>query len=193
MREVRAEEVRDADHVAHRAAEVDHCRPLATIFGSVAVTRLAYRAKGQENLYLADAALNLPAERHSHGLRELAAIEGSRGSYEEAQAAIHRRTGLCLGKRQVEELLARAAKDAEDFYERAKPEQAPDTDALVISADGKGIVMRPAELREATKKAAAAARHKLKTRLCRGEKQGPKAHGRAGGHLRLPTRGKEPG
>ena len=170
-RETRADEVRDAEEVAHRAVEAGHERPLTTIFGSVTVGRLAYRAKGHENLYLADATLNLPEELHSHGLRELAAIEATRGSYEEAQAAISRATGVCLGKRQVEELAARAAKDVEDFYDRAKPEPAAETDALVISVDGKGIVMRPGELREATKKAAEAAKHKLKTRLTRGEKK----------------------
>jgi hypothetical protein len=171
VREVRADDVRDAEEVAHRAVEAGHQRPLTTIFGAVAVDRLAYRAKGQENLHLADAALNLPEELHSHGLRELAAIEATRGSYEEAQAGIKRATGVGLGKRQVEELVARAAADVEDFYAGAKPEPAADSDALVISVDGKGIVMRPGELREATKKAAEAARHKLKTRLTRGEKK----------------------
>jgi len=171
VREVRADEVRDADGVTHRALEAGHERPLTTIFGSAAVDRFAYRARGQENLYLADAALNLPEELHSHGLRELAAIEATRGSYEEAQAGIERATGVCLGKRQVEELAARAATDVEDFYDRAEPEPAADTDALVISVDGKGIVMRPGELREATRKAAEATSHKLKTRLTRGEKK----------------------
>ena len=134
-------------------------------------TRLAYRAKGQENLHLCDAALNLPEELHSHGLRELAAIEATRGSYEEAQGAISRATGVCLGKRQVEELAARAARDVGDFYDTMRPEQGADEDALVISVDGKGIVMRPGELREATRKAAEATNHKLKTRLSRGEKK----------------------
>ena len=109
-RETRAAQVVDSDRVAHRAVEAGHQRPLMTIFGSVSVTRLAYRAKGQENLHLADAALNLPEEIHSHGLRELAAIEATRGSYEEAQAAIERGTGVKLGKRQLEELAAAAAR-----------------------------------------------------------------------------------
>jgi hypothetical protein len=169
--ETRAVEVRDADDKRHGAVEPGHRRPLETIFGSVGVSRLAYRAKGRENLHLADAALNLPEEVHSHGLRELAAIEATRGSYEEAQAAICRSTGVSLGKRQVEELAAAAATDVEGFYDKAKPQPAPDSDALVISVDGKGVVMRPGELREATKKAAEATRHKLKTRLTRGEKK----------------------
>jgi len=168
---VRSDGVRDANDVAHRSVEPNHSRPLEKIFGPVAVSRLAYRPKGRENLHLADAVLNLPQEVHSHGLRELTAIEASRGSYEEAQAAIFRTTGVCLAKRQVEELAARCTTDVEDFYDKAKPQRGADTDALVISCDGKGIVMRPGELREATKKAAEATSHKLQTRLTRGEKK----------------------
>lgn len=36
----------------------------------------------------ADAALNLPAEKHSHGLRRHATIESARGSFDDAAAAI---------------------------------------------------------------------------------------------------------
>ena len=43
-------------------------------------------------------------------------------------------------------------------------------DVLVLSADGKGIVMRAEALREATAKAAQRASPKLKTRLSKGEK-----------------------
>jgi len=45
---------------------------------------------------------------------------------------------------------------------------------LVVSCDGKGIVMRPEALREATKKAAEEAEPKLETRLSKGEKRGRK-------------------
>ena len=170
-REQRAKVVIDAEALVHGAAEPGHRRRLETIFGPVGVTRLAYRAKRAENLHLADAALNLPGEVHSHGLRELAAIEACRGSFEEAKAAISRATGVDLGKRQVEELAARAAVDVDNFYTQAKTSPAAEDDTLVISADGKGIVMRPGELRPATRKAAEAATHKLKGRLSRGEKK----------------------
>ena len=173
-REVRAEMITDADGVVHNAVEADHHRPLGTVFGEVTVTRLAYRAKGAENLYLADAMLNLPVERHSHGLRELAAIEATRGSYEEAQEAIERHCGVTLAKRQAEGLVRRAATDVIAFYDSSSRPIADKRDALVISADGKGIVMRPEALRPATRKAAAAATHKLKTRLSNGEKRGRK-------------------
>ncbi len=176
MTERRLAGVRDAQARTHGAVEAGHRRPLATVFGEVEVRRLAYRRRGQTNLYPADAALNLPAERHSHGLRRLAAAEAARGSFDEAAAALERGTGQHLGKRQVEALTARAAVDVEAFYAtRARQAEAGvESDLLVISADGKGIVMRPDALRPATAKAAAAATNKLECRLSKGEKRNRK-------------------
>jgi hypothetical protein len=173
-REQRVDGVADERGVERRAVEPGHHRPLASVFGEVTVTRLAYRRRGEENLYVADGALNLPAERASHGVRRLAAIESSRGSFDDATGQIRERTGLALGKRQVEELAVRAAADFEQFY--AGRPRAPDgedsdkRDVLVLSADGKGIVMRADALRAATAKAARRASPKLKTRLSKGEK-----------------------
>jgi hypothetical protein len=173
LREERAE-VTDAEGVRHGAVEPGHVRPLATIFGAVGVCRFAYRHRGHANLHPTDAALNLPAERHSHGIRKLAAIEASRGSFDEAASAIARTTGQAIGKRQVESLTARAAADVEDFYASRRPPPAHKTDVLVISADGKGIVMRPDSLRPATAAKARASTTKLATRLSKGEKRNRK-------------------
>ena len=170
-REVRARAVIDCAGTLHAAAEPGHRRGLETIFGEVAVARIAYRAKGTANLHLQDGALNLLAGRHSHGLVERCAIEATRGSYEEAQAAIERSTGVTLAKRQVEELARHGAADVETFYDNARRKPAEKSDALIVSVDGKGIVMRPDALRPGTKKAAAAGTHKLKTRLSKGEKK----------------------
>jgi len=75
VREQRLVEVIDADGYGRGVAEDGHERGLATRFGVVTVTRMAYRARGRSNLHPADAELNLPVEKHSHGLRKLAAIE----------------------------------------------------------------------------------------------------------------------
>ncbi len=174
VRETRAEDVNDADGIDHRAVESGHVRPLASIFGTVSVTRLAYRHRGHANLYPADGQLNLPQERHSHGLRRLAAIEGSRGSFDQATEAIGRTTGQRVGKRQVEALASRAAADVEDFYATRPPAPNEDGDVLVISADGKGIVMRPESLRPATAAKAKASTTKPETRLSKGEKRNRK-------------------
>lgn len=78
--EQRLEDVADADGVRHAAVEAGHPRVLASIFGRVQFVRVAYRHRSHPSLYPADAALDLPIERHSHGLRRLAAIGSSRGS-----------------------------------------------------------------------------------------------------------------
>jgi hypothetical protein len=173
LRENRTE-VRDPDGTRRTRTEAGHTRALATIFGEVTVTRLAYRGPGQPNLHPADAALNLPVEKHSHGLRQLAAIESSRGSFDSAMDAIERNTGQHLGKRQVEDLASRAAIDFEVFYLQRPVPTGNLGDLLVLQVDGKGIVMRPDALRPATAKAAAKARHKLTTRLSKGEKRNRK-------------------
>lgn len=64
--------------------------------------------------------------------------------------------------------------DFEAFYEQASPTGAHQGDVLVLSADGKGIGMRPGALRLATAKAAGNAEPKLKTRLSKGQKRNRK-------------------
>src|ERR1035441_8265619 len=129
---------------------------------------------GRSNVHPLDAALNLPEEKHSHGLRRLAAIEAARSSMEAAGAAVTRAAGVTIGKRQLEELARRCAAHVEAFYLQRAVSPAPDDHALVLTFDGKGIVMLPAALRPATAKAAAAAQGKLATRLSPGEKNGRK-------------------
>ena len=173
-REVRRDDVTGGDGIVRPRAERDHGRALATKFGQVTVSRMAYRAPGAPNVHPVDAALNLPEEKHSHGIRKLAAIEAVRGSHEGAAAAITRATGVKIGKRQAEELVLRAAASVDGFCQDRRPAPAPDDHALVLTFDGKGIVMRPDALRPATAKAAAAAQDKLATRLSPGEKHGRK-------------------
>jgi hypothetical protein len=174
QREQRLRDVTGARQVARGSVETGHTRALTTVFGQVRVSRLAYRRRGHANLYPADAQLNLPVEKHSHGLRQLAAVEAARGSFDEVTEAIQRATGLGLGKRQVDELAGRAAVDVDDFYAQRRPPAGAGRDVLVLSADGKGIIMRPEALRAATAKAAASATTKLTTRLSKGEKRNRK-------------------
>jgi hypothetical protein len=173
-REQRIGDVVDADQVAHPNTEPGHTRGLATVFGQVLVTRIAYRARGRTNLHPADGVLNLPAEEYSHGLRRLAAVEASRGSYDGAVEAIERGAGQQIGKRQVEQLAHRSAVDADEFYRGRQPPAGSSSDPLVLSCDGKGVVMRPDALRPATAAAAAKTRPKLTTRLSKGEKRNRK-------------------
>src|SRR6266700_2030913 len=72
-REQQLEEVIDADGQLRGWAQRGRARQLATRFGSVTVTRIAYRSVGQADLHPQDAVSNLPVEKHSHGVRRLAA------------------------------------------------------------------------------------------------------------------------
>ena len=170
LREVRLATLTDKEGVVYRYAEKGHSRPLTSIFGEVTHTRCAYRRKGQANLYPADGALNLPDERYSHGVRRLAAVEVSRGSYEDTQEAIKAHTGVQVGRRQLENLVLSAVVDFEAFHAGRNRPVAEEDEVVVISADGKGIVMRPEGLRVATAAKAARSENKLKGRLSRGEK-----------------------
>jgi len=169
QRERRLSGVVGADGITRSYAEIGHQRGLVTVFGEVRVNRLAYRRKGAANLHPADAALNLPAETYSHGLRRRAAVEAARGSFDDAVAAIERTAGK-LGKRQVEGLARAAAADFEAYYEHSERPEAEEGEVVVISADGKGIVMRPEGLRPATASKAARSANKLSGRLSKGEK-----------------------
>ncbi len=172
--EKRRHDVTGQDGVVRTRAEKGRTRPLMTRFGEVTVSRIAYRSPGRANVHLLDAALNLPEEKHSHGLRKLAAVESARGSIEAAGAAVARATGVRVGKRQLEELARRAAAQVEAFYLQRVISPAPEGWPLVLTFDGKGIVMLPDALRPATAKAAASADNKLATRLSPGEKNGRK-------------------
>lgn len=148
-----------------------HERHLATVFGEVEVSRLGYSAEGADSLHPLDAELNLPQELYSHELRRRAAEQVAKGSYDEAVLTLAAATGTAVPKRQVEELAARAAQDFDAFYAQksAAPEAAGSL--LVLSFDGKGVVMRREDLRPATQKAAERHQQKLSKRLSKGEKR----------------------
>jgi hypothetical protein len=155
--------------VTRTRLETGHSRALATLFGTVQVTRCAWRKPGEPNWHPADAALSLPAGRHSHTLAMLAALEAARGSFDAAHEAITRRCGPVMGKRQLEESVAGAAADIPAFYAARIPQPCTASVLLLMSCDCKGIVMRLEALRAATAKAAAKL-GKMRTRLSAGEK-----------------------
>ncbi len=161
------------DEVERRSVR-DTERQLESLLGRVSVPRLAYQAPGSTDLHPMDASLNLPREMFSHGIRRMVAKEAAKASFDEVVETVRDYTGSTIAKRQVEELAIRAAQDFDAFYEQRAAERASEEDLLVISTDGKGIVMRHEDLREATRDAAEKTVHKLETRLTPGEKSNRK-------------------
>jgi hypothetical protein len=160
-----------------RREQREHERALETVFGTVKVRRTGYGIEGAESLHPLDAQLNLPPERYSHEVRRRAAVEAARNSFDETVWSLREWTGAEVPKRQVEELVRRAAQDFDTFYQRR--EQAAGLggrsgNLVVLTSDGKGVVMRRQDLREATRKAAEKKRRKLRRRLSKGEKRNAK-------------------
>ena len=156
--------------------ERGHCRArsraLATLFGEVTVSRLGYSGAQLDSVFPLDAALNLPPDKYSQGLRRKVGLEVAKGSFDETVLAIEEGTGAKVPKRQTEQLSRAISVDFDEFY-ASQPMEAG-TGLLVMSVDGKGVVMRKQDLREATRKAAEKSKRKLKTRLSRGEKRNRK-------------------
>jgi hypothetical protein len=163
----------------HQGVELTHRveegKNLETIFGTVRVERLGYRQEEVSTIYPLDARLNLPARKYSLGVERRSTLEALKSSFTEAIRTVQGYTGACVPRRQLEEIVVRGAVDFDAFYERQQVVPPKQTGPLlVLSADGKGIVMRKEDLREATRKAAEQQEHKLTTRLSKGEKKNRK-------------------
>jgi hypothetical protein len=165
-------------HGIRRPHERLRQRNLKTLFGEVKVLRMGYSAHGEETLFPRDAELNLPNEVYSHGIERRVAEEVAKVSFDQSVATIAATTGATVPKRQAEEVAVRGALDFDDFYAAqavdSRRDAAKSGEILVISTDGKGIVMRPKALRESTRRAAETQNHKLSKRLSPGEKQSRK-------------------
>lgn len=150
-------------------------RKMVSHFGSVNINQLRYSQRHKDSRFPLDKELNLPLNHYSDGLRRRLIYEAIKSSFDESVKSIDRFTGGYVPKRQAMFLVNDIAQDFEAFYARQRflePEKTDDL--LVLSFDGKGIVMRHDSLRSATKKTANAQKHKLQTRLSQGEKRNHK-------------------
>jgi len=135
---------------------------VVTMLGRVRVRRIAYRSrkKGVAGLHWRDAVLNLPPCGYSWQMQKFAEMACRSGSFREAGEMVHAATGNRTGNRQLEEITARAAADAGAFaQDRPVPDApvitGPDGEeraaVLGMSADAKGVTMRPQALRAVRK------------------------------------------
>ncbi|MFD4764695.1 ISKra4 family transposase [Streptomyces sp. NPDC058439] len=165
------QEVTGPDGAPRTYRETGRARQLTCLFGTVSVTRLAWRSRGRPDVHPADVALSLPRGRHSAGIKRLAVREAIRSSYDQVVEAIGDRCGRVLGKRRAESLVVEAARDIDGFYHHKIASPCMADMPLVIQVDGKGVVMRPEALREATRRAALRKKRQgRQARLAPGEK-----------------------
>ncbi|MFH1919438.1 MAG: ISKra4 family transposase [Planctomycetota bacterium] len=174
-REKRLERVEDSDGVIRPHFRKDTSRGLSSIFGDVEVNRKSYSDREISSLFPQDAELNLSEDKYSHGLRRRVVEQVAQNSFAEAKNTVLTMTGQRVNNRQEEELTIRTAHDFEAFYAQRASGPEETNDLLVMSTDGKGVVMIEKDLREVTRRAAKRNRRKRKKkRLSKGEKRGRK-------------------
>jgi hypothetical protein len=155
---------------------LSHCRKvceekLMSLFGQVTVRRKGYSLPGHRSRFPLNAALNLPADKYSHGIRRRVAEEVANTSFDQTVASIENTTGGKVPKRQAEGIAVSAAQDFDSFYAlRQTKGPEPTSNILAMSVDQKGVVMREEDLRPATRKAAEEAQERSGSRLSPGEK-----------------------
>jgi len=171
-----AEPVRGCDGVERTRVRVQE-RKLESIFGTVSMERAGYGQEGSRSLHPLDAELNFPHKKYSLELCRRVAEEAAKSSFDQTYESIGKITGGHVAKRQIEELVRLAAQDFDGFYEMRQAQLALVEEGgpiMVLSVDGKGVVMRTKDLREQTRKAAKARKHKMGARLSKGEKKNAK-------------------
>ena len=144
--EERIEQVTSAAGIRHGTVEKGHDRGVISIFGPVRATRMAYRNRREPNLYPADAQWMLPDDPYSLGMRALIAYHLAEGGYGQAREVIEARTGAKIGPAQLAGIAADLAAWTDDFYEQraaGADTGLPDSDVIMMQADGKGIAMLP--------------------------------------------------
>jgi hypothetical protein len=156
-------------------------RKLMTLFGPVTVLRMGYSSRKSGTLYPLDAELNLPRNLHSSGIIERAATASARGSFEQASAVLEEHGGGHVAKRQIREVTIDSARDFEAFYAQRDTRASPNLEhggkntgskLMVLSTDGKGVVMRKDSLRESTRQHAEATQPSRRDKRLRpGEKR----------------------
>ena len=168
LREQRRDSVVGEDGVERTHVRRGTTRPLMTTVGRVEVERFAYTARGADARMPLDAELSLPEHLYSYKVRRRIAEHAAEMSFEKARR-FSDTMGQPIPQRQAEELAARAARDFEAFYASQPPTTSTSDNLLVLSFDGKGIVMRKEALREETRKAAEQRRPRLDKRRSKGE------------------------
>ena len=149
----------------------DTCRTLTSLFGSVKVTRPGYSQRQQSSLFPLDSLLNLYTDQYTDGVRKRIVRDLADRSYDRAVERHRETCADIVGKRQAIQLAEDSARGFVSFYEQRAVQNEQTDDLLILSIDGKGVVMLPDGLRVCTRKPAEKSQRKLQTRLSAGEKK----------------------
>ena len=169
--EERAVSVTSTDGIPRNHIRQNTSRVLTTVFGKVTVKRLAYSQRNVSSEFPLDAGLNLNNDQYSEGVRQRVVTDAIDRSYDNVVKRHRENCPGIVGKHQAIKLVGDTAQDFVEFYEQQTIEDEQTGDLLVLSFDGKGLVMLPDGLREATRKNAEKSKKKRQARLSPGEKK----------------------
>jgi hypothetical protein len=178
-KEQKVERIQGSDSQYRNHRREGETRKLRVIFGDVEVTRISYEGRGMSSLKPLDAELNLPGGLCSYGVQRHLVDHAIKMSFEATGEQMDSLTGVHVSKRVIEKGIQNAAQDFDTFYSpegdgRNKEKECSD-DLLVLTSDGKGIVVRKCDLREETRKRAEREKKsKRKKRLTPGQKKNRK-------------------
>jgi len=133
-------------------------RTIKTLFGKIEILRVGYSHRNSSSQFPLDAMLNLPPVNISYVLQKNLILEIIKSSSDESVSSVERWTEVKITTRQAKKIVLKAAIDFEEFYEHKSDSETIDAIKLpliILTCDGKGIVMRYEDLREAAKKRAA--------------------------------------
>jgi hypothetical protein len=177
--EVRRHDVTGPEAASRPWADPGRTRTVATLFGDVVFTRIAYRGPGVADVFPADQALDLPAGPcFSRALEARTAYLEALLPHRQVRDLLEWETGVTIHTRQQREIAARVAADTATFAQTRTvpgpgdapepaevdrpaevdgvdgPVQGPDGGlaagrVLVATFDGKGVIMRREALRTA--------------------------------------------
>ncbi len=132
-------------------------KKIKTLFGEVKINRIAYSGRGAPSLFPLDGMLNLPSFAVSYSLQKHFVLEIIKSSFDESIESIERWTGVKITKEQAIKIIIESAEDFKKFYDFKSLREKKEAKALpllILTSDGKGVVMRTEDLREETRKKA---------------------------------------
>ena len=186
-KEQRREHVANSDGEALTHVRHSTQRKLVSLFGDVKVTRKSYSQRQKGSEFPLDAQLNLSKDSFSDGLRQQITCDAIHTSYDTTLSRNKATTAGHVAKRQAISIVKDSACDFDGFYQKRQLEIEQTDSLLVLTFDGKGVVMRPDGLRECTKKRAEKTSKKLNSRLSSGEKKDRKRIAQAASVYTVPA------
>jgi len=142
-----------------------------TLFGRIGTERMGYGYPEEAGIFPKDGGPGLPEKIYSYPVQKSVCREAVSGSCDGTADTLSEYTGAHVPERQCAGIVSDAAEDADMFYKQRSGKES-EAENIVLSADGKGTVMRPEGLREKTRERAAS--QKLSKRVSKGEKRNRK-------------------